>query len=133
MTRLAHAYQLGIDAAFAKFGNCGSEVRLQIPRRKFHGYDEGWREAARVGEGTKKADDAPNPLEPQGAPHIPAEQLAAMLQSLDAPPSVQRADATRDPLDRSTMWGGATNLNARENAVGLNSSLGQDTSIGTAF
>ena len=130
------AYEEGVMAALAELGlvkNASEEIRLQIPRRKFHGYDEAWRAAARNGEGEKKAEGTQEPLEPQAEPHIPAEKLTEILQQLCEPPTELATEATKDPLDRSTMWGGNSNLNARENVHGLPNNMGQDTSVGTVF
>ena len=106
---LTDAYNAGIVAALTRFKFAGEEVRLKIPRRQYHGWDEAWREARRRGEGLKKADDGATPLEPQGHPHAPVERLTAMLQKIDTPLGGLAAEATKDPLDRTTMWGGATN------------------------
>lgn len=130
--RVKKAYDAGVAAAFAHFKLAGEEVRLQIPRRQYHGYDEAWRNASR-GQGAKVADSHAEPLEPQASPDTPAEALADVLQKLDSDPTQQNPDATRDPLDRETLWGAPSNMNARQNAVGVNSSMGQDPSVGTAF
>lgn len=141
---LSAAFDEGVNAALARYGvkHAGEEVRLQIPRREYHGYDEAWREAARRGEGSKRAaaiehmqdhEQAMNPpLETQGDPQSPAESLAAMLQNLDKMPG-SPANATKDPLDRTTIWGGATNPEAGDTASrepSFNTGLGN---IGIAY
>ena len=128
------AYEEGVDAALERFGIrlAGDEVRLQIPRRQFHGWDSAWRDASKKGEGEKKADSDTQPLEPQWSPDLPVEKLTELLQKLDLPPSAGLvAEATKDPLDRTTLWGGATNPEAGDAGTrepGLSNDMG---SIGT--
>ena len=127
---LAEAYAAGVDAAFLHFKLARSEeVRLKIPRREYHGWDKAWRET----EKTKKAGEGAQPLEPQGNPDSPVEKLTGMLQKIDSPSSPSALAATKDPLDRTTFWGGATNPEAGDTGTrdpGLNVGL---NNVGTAF
>lgn len=139
---LGEAYNAGFDAALAHFKTAGEEIRLQIPRREYHGYDEAWREAARRGGGTKQGaeermmehEEAKQaPLEPQGDPNQPAEALAQRLQTLLQEPGAVNPDATKDPLDRTTLWGGATNPFGGDTASREPSFTDGLGNIGTAF
>lgn len=109
---LTNAYEAGYDTALNHFGlkQAAEEIRRQFsPRNKFHGYAGAWREAAKKGEGTKKADEETkdNPL---------INKLTEALQQIDKTTSPAATEATKDPLDRTTMWGGATNPDAGDTA-----------------
>lgn len=112
------AYETGYNAALRHFGlkQAGEEIRLKIPKRQFHGYDDAWRSAADRGQGAKQADAGASPLEPQASPDQPAEILAQLLQQIDAPPGAGGPEAPRNPLDRHPIWGGATNPDAGDTA-----------------
>lgn len=123
----------GFSAALTFFKVSSEEIRLQIPRRKFHGLDAAMGSANR---GEKKADgdqheqSAP-PLEPQADPDSPVEKLTALLQQIEAP-GQQGPDATKDPLDRSVAWGAPSNL-AGGDVANRVSDMGQPTSVGAVF
>lgn len=116
-----------VEAALARMKRGSEEIRLQIPRRTFHGFDAAFKNAPR---GEKKADEVASapPLEPQADENSPVERLTAMLQQIDAP-GEQRADATKDPLDRNVAWGPPSNL-AGGDTAGRLSDMGQPTGIG---
>jgi len=103
--KLKHSHALGAADALSRFGfkTAGEEIRLKIPRREFHGWDE-------ASEGN-------------------ADALAEALDKLDAPQSPGDQLAARDPLDRSTAWGAPSNLQAGDTAGRL-SDMGQNTSFG---
>lgn len=113
--KVSHAAAAGAADALERFGfkTAAEEIRLQIPRRKFHGMDAAFRDKDK-----KMAGDA--------------DGLAALLDSVDDPdaPSVQ--DATRDPLDRATAWGAPSNLSAGDTASRL-SDMGQPGAVGAVF
>jgi hypothetical protein len=131
------AYEAGVADAFVQFGlKLGAEeIRLQIPRRQFHGWDAAWRNLAANAE--KKAagepeDAAPVPLEPQAGPDSPVERLTAMLQQLDLPGGPRTENATKDRLERDVLWGAPSNLAAGD-AANRVSDMGQPTNFGGVF
>ncbi len=131
------AYEAGITDALVRFGfKLGAEeIRLQIPRRQFHGWDAAWRNVA--GKAEKKAagnpeDAAPVPLESQADPDSPVERLTAILQQLDAPNGPRMENATKDRLERDVLWGGPSNLSGGDAGSRL-SDLGQPTDFGGVF
>jgi len=130
------AYEAGIVEALERFGlKLGEEIRLQIPRRQFHGWDAAWRNAA--GKGQKRAagepeDAAPVPLESQADTDSPVERLTSMLRQLDSPNAPRLANATKDRLDRDVHWGTPSNLSAGDSGNRL-SDLGQPTEFGGVF
>lgn len=118
--KVKHSFVLGAAAALEQFGfkEASAEIRLKIPRREFHGWDEAFkteheRNAKRASLGS-------------------ADDLAAALSGLDSPLSPGDQLSARDPLDRSTSWGAPSNLSAGDTANRL-SDMGQPTSIGTVF
>lgn len=115
------SYVRGAAAACEQFGlkQAAEEIRLQIPNRKFHGWD-----AAFKSEGERNSKSA-NSGES-------ADDLAKLLGQIDAPLSPIAATSAKDPLDRSTAWGAPSNLSAGDTANRL-SDMGQPTSIGTVF
>lgn len=112
--KVSHAFSEGQAAALALFGfkEAAEEIRLQIPRRKFHGMDAAFRDKA------KAAGDA--------------DGLAALLDKVDDPGSPAAQDAGRDPLDRATAWSTPSNLSAGDTASRL-SDMGQPGAVGTVF
>jgi hypothetical protein len=131
------AYESGVVHALARFGlKLGAEeIRLQIPRRQFHGWDAAWRNLAANAE--KKAagepeDAAPVPLEPQANEDSPVERLTAILQQLDAPGGPRMENATKDRLERDVLWGAPSNPSAGDTANRL-SDMGQPTDFGGVF
>jgi len=108
---ITHIYKVAAWAALSRFGvktAASDEVRLKIrPFRGFHGMDGTLRNVSEKGAG-KSAEHGLAPLEPQADDHLPAEALAAFLQSLPQPPGTIDPSAKKDPLDRSTSWGPAT-------------------------
>ncbi len=127
--KVSHAFSLGVADALARLGfkTASEEIRLQIPRRKFHGQDAAFREQLKA----KKADCAPGEADREDE-GMPADALAQALQALDEkmPPDMQ--DATKDKLDRATMWSGPSSLAAGD-AANRVSDMGQPTNIGTVF
>jgi hypothetical protein len=118
--KVKQSFVLGAAAALERFGlkHAAEEIRLQIPNRKFHGWDaafksENVRNSKRANEGT-------------------ADELAALLEKIDAPISPAAQATAKDPLDRTTAWGAPSNLSAGDTANRL-SDMGQPTSIGTVF
>lgn len=115
--KVKHSFALGAAAALERFGfkQAGEEIRLKIPRREFHGWDEAfkWHGAKRASEGS-------------------SETLVDALNKIDVPQAPGDALASRDPLDRSTAWGSPSNLEAGDTAGRL-SDMGQPTSVGTVF
>lgn len=109
------AFDAGLQTALRKFGTV-EEIRLQLPKREFHGFDAALRSTAR---GEKKA-EGPN-----------AEQLAEVLQTFDSPQDGPE-DIAKDRLDRDTLWGSPSHLGAGDTANRV-SDMGQSTGIGTAF
>ena len=110
--KVKHAFALGMADAYDLFGlkTASQEIRLQIPRREFHGFEAAFKDEA--DRGRKQADEANSPLEPQANGNVPAETLADMLQKIDMPGASSLQDAMRDPLERDTMWSGASNPSA---------------------
>jgi hypothetical protein len=113
--KVKHSFALGAADALARFGfkQAGEEIRLKIPRREFHGWDEAFRSksvAKRASEGN-------------------ADSLAALLGKLDEPLGPGAQLASRDPLDRSTAWGAPSHLDAGDTAGRL-SDMGQNTTFG---
>lgn len=112
------AYDAGVSEAFERHGiktAACEEIRLKLPRREYHGFDEAFRSA---GRGEKRAE--PN-----------AEMLADALQHFDAPQDMQ-PDVAKDKLDRDPLWGSPSHLGAGDTANRV-SDMGQPTQIGTAF
>jgi hypothetical protein len=109
--RLKYAFLVGQADACTTHGlkRAAEEIRLQIPRRKFHGLD-----AALAGDSNrnhKKADaGAAPPLEPQAGPDAPVERFTEILRALPIP-QPPGAQAGKDPLDRGTLWSGPSSLN----------------------
>lgn len=124
------AYDEGFTASLARFKLAGEEIRLQIPRREFHGFDAAFKDA---GRGEKKAhgEQVTQPMEPQADGDAPVEQLAELLQKIDVSPS-QSPDATKNPLERNVAWGAPTNMSGGDTGSRL-SDLGQPTSVGAVF
>lgn len=115
--KVKHSFVLGAADALSHFGfkQAGEEIRLKIPRREFHGWDEAFksphdRNAKRASEGT-------------------ADSLAELLNKMDSPAAPGTQLAARDPLDRSTAWGAPSNLDAGDTANRL-SDMGQPTGFG---
>ena len=117
--KVKHAFDLGAADALSRFGmkRAAEEIRLKIPRREFHGWDEAFR-SAKEREG-KRADCAGDT----------ADDLAKLLTKVDAPDSPLAQTSAKDPLDRSVAWGAPSNLAAGDTAGRL-SDMGQPTSIG---
>jgi hypothetical protein len=109
------AHDLAVTAALRDFKLAGEELRLQLPTRKFHGYDAALRAAAESGH--KKADAGPSP-EPASeggnayGDRRDADNLEQILQGLDGlnPPGDQKDH--KDPLDRTVHWGPTVNPQA---------------------
>lgn len=123
------AFDSGVAAALRLYGvktASSQELRLQIPRRAYHGLLEALKKA-------NVTQHMNEPLEPQGAPDSPAEKLTEALQGLDGEPTAKPTNMTRDRLNREVTWGAPSSLAAGQNIVGVEGTVGQDTSIGTAF
>jgi hypothetical protein len=123
------AFDSGVAAALRLYGvktASSQELRLQIPRRAYHGLIEALKKA-------NVTQHMNEPLEPQGAPDSPAEKLTEALQGLDGQPTAKPTNMTRDRLNREVSWGPASSLAAGQNIVGVDGAMGQDTGIGTAF
>jgi len=114
------SHALGIVAALAHFGfkQAAEEIRLKIPRREFHGWDEAFR--SEHDRNAKRADDGT------------ANDLAQLLDQVEAPRSPAAQASARDPLERSVAWGAPSHLDAGDTANRL-SDMGQPTSVGIAF
>lgn len=112
----------GIVDALERFGfkQAAEELRLKIPARTFHGYDAAHK--AEADRNTKKA-NGETPVEGT------ADNLAKLLEAIDAPASPDAQLASRDPLDRSTSWGSPSNL-AGGDTAGRLSDMGQPTGFG---
>jgi hypothetical protein len=120
------AHSLGAAAALSHFKLAGEELRLQLPQRKFHGYDHAVKTQSERGH--KKADAGPAyPPPAQPSAHDPqaetqgdqgygdkrdADSLAEMLEQLDVPGAPGDQKDHKDPLDRATHWGPAVNPSA---------------------
>jgi hypothetical protein len=128
------AYAAGINDALAHFGVKlgGEEIRLQIPRREFHGWRAAWQDERAKAE--KRADDdaAATPLEPQADPDAPVERLTAMLQALEPGKGPKLENTTKDRLERDVLWGAPSNLAGGDTANRL-SDMGQPTEFGGVF
>lgn len=112
------AYDAGVTQALESHGIKAAaceEIRLKLPRREYHGFEEAFRSA---GRGEKRAE--PN-----------AEMLAEALQQFDAPTPAM-PEAAKDKLDRDTLWGSPSHLGAGDTANRI-SDMGQPTQIGVAF
>lgn len=107
----------GVADALAQFGfkRAAEEIRLKIPRREFHGWDEAFK-----GRNTKKAN---------GGNEGTADTLEKMLEQLGSPNSPNTMIASKDPLDRSTAWGAPSSLAAGD-AGSRMSDMGQNTGFG---
>lgn len=112
----------GVADALERFGfkQAAEELRLKIPSRTFHGYDAAHK--AEAERGAKRA-DCEQPHEET------ADGLAELLKSIEAPTGAGQQLAARDPLDRATAWGTASNLAAGDTANRL-SDMGQNTGFG---
>jgi hypothetical protein len=108
----------GTADALEHFGlkQAAEEIRLKIPNREFHGWDEAFRSERE--RNTKRAHDAT------------ADTLGNLLEQIEAPRSPAAQASTRDRLDRSTAWGAPSSLMAGDTANRL-SDMGQPQSIGT--
>lgn len=104
------SHDLGVFAALQVFKLAGEELRLQLPIRKFHGFDAATKSEAERGH--KKADAPANFGDKRDS-----ESLEAMLDELDDPEHRGQPDASKDPLDRSTMWGPPSNPEAGDTAT----------------
>lgn len=104
-TRLPEHVKKGALDALARFGmrHAGEELRLKIPDRTFHGFDEAARTTAARGH-AKKADDYGD--------RRSSEDLARLLQAIDDPPNPGFATASKDPLNRTTNWGPPSSMAA---------------------
>ena len=123
-THVKDAGLTGMTDALTRFGlkRAGEELRLKIPERKFHGFDSATRTEADRGH-EKKAIGLPDYGDRRSS-----EDLAQMLQSLEAPSRSGQPFASKDPLDRETNWGPPSNMAAGD--VGGRSGLGQSTGFG---
>lgn len=119
------AYTEGAAAALERLGfkRASEELRLKIPRREFHGWDQAHREKS------KKADCLAAPPAAADGNSGTADGLAELIDQLGDPQTTATPTLARDPLDRSTMWGAPANL-AGGDAAGRISDMGQPTSIG---
>lgn len=117
---LKTAFDLGVQAAFQRYGlkqSACDEVRLQLPKREYHGFDAAWRSTAK---GEKRA-EGPT-----------ADMLAQILREFDEPGADSRAESGTKRIDRSTMWSAPSSLAAGD-AANRGSNMGQPTQNGTAF
>ncbi len=124
-----HAFLLGLSRGLAAHGlkQAAEEIRLQIPRREFHGWDSALRAEKRRNE-KKAVADAASPLEPQASPDAPVEQLTALLRGLGHPGEPPPEETPKDPLDRAPLWSAPSNLSAGD--AGSRVDLGQPASLG---
>lgn len=123
--KVKEAFSLGVADAFDDYGlkTAAQEIRLQIPRREFHGFDDAFRTEAT--KNLKKAEEAP-----EGG-SSPADRLTEILQALPEPPPPSN-DTRKDPLDREVLWGNSTNLSGGDAGSRVND-MGQPTAVGAAF
>lgn len=121
------AYDDGFNTALHRFKLGGEEIRLQIPRREFHGFDAAFKDASR---GEKKAHGTQEtpPMEPQASGDSPVEKLTEIMQQIEIPNNLG-LDATKNPLDRNVAWGAPTNLSGGD-AGSRVSDMGQPTGVG---
>lgn len=110
------AFNAGVAAALSKFG-ASEEIRLQLPKREYHGLDAAVRSATK---GEKKA-EGPD-----------AEMLAEALRTFDEPGKEGPDVPSKNILDRDTMWGVQSNLAAGDVGSRI-SGMGQDVHAGPAF
>jgi hypothetical protein len=94
------------------------EIRMKIPNREFHGWEAAFK--SEDVRNSKRANDSD------------ADDLAKLLEQINAPMSPSAQVSAKDPLDRTTAWGAPSNLSAGDTASRL-SDMGQPTSIGTVF
>lgn len=129
-----HAYALGIVDGLTRFGlrKFAEELRLKLPSRSFHGTKEAFRHKDVDKNIEKKADEESEPLEPQEDPGTSVAKLVEALQELDTTGDFDRQDPTKEHLDRDTMWGSPSHLDAGD-AGNRVSDMGQDTSPGNVF
>jgi hypothetical protein len=93
------------------------EIRLQLPRREYHGLDAALRSTTK---GEKKA-EGPN-----------ADMLAEVLRTFDEPGKKGPDVPSKNILDRDTLWGVQSNLAAGDSGSRV-SGMGQDNHAGPAF
>lgn len=107
--RVSKAAQQGFLDALDFFGlkEAAEEIRLKIPNRQFHGFDQ-----------AMKAQDS--------------ESLAGLLGQLAPPKPPEGHELIRDHLDRQTAWGAPSHLGAGDTA-GRVSDMGQNTNPGNVF
>jgi len=103
-------FLLGQADACAAHGlkQAAEELRLQLPRRQFHGIDAALRSEKQRDE--KKAEEGISPpLESQVDAAGPAEQLTAVLRAVPVP-QPPAAQAAKDRLDRGALWSTPSNI-----------------------
>lgn len=116
-SRLSSAFSTGQADAYIAHGlkQAAAELRLQIPRRKFHGLDAA---LACNKRDEKRADAmAAPPLEPQPPLDAPVERLTAILNSIPVP-QPPGGHPYRNNIDRATLWSGPMDLSNNADATG---------------
>lgn len=110
---------LGASLALDRFGlkAAGEELRLKIPNRTFHGWDAAHKDVAKRGH--KKL------ANPYGDRRT-SEALAEILSALDIAGAGEQPRASKNPLERDTMWGPPSNLAAGDTGSRV-SDMGQIT------
>lgn len=124
------AYFRGRAEAFDSFGlrQAGEELRLQLPRREFHGHRAAFKVGKKREEKQAEAAAATQPLEPQAHPDNPVERFTQMLDGLSTEGKAEALPA--GPLERDPTWGSPADLSAGDAGSRVDT-MGQPTGIGS--
>lgn len=109
------AFLEGFINGLERFGykHAAEEIRLKLPKREFHGFDQAFRNV------TKKAEDAPI-----------IEGLIQGLEQIDGVPAGSQDSNAADPLEKTPLWSAPTNPETGTTAARMSGvNPAQDVSI----